>query len=146
MPSITILFLSDGVDALPSYATSGASGVDICAHIPASLYVLPHQTVLVPTGLRIAIPSGYEVQIRPRSGLAARSGMLLPNAPGTIDSDYRGELKILMRNTASSICIIRPGDRVAQMVCAQSRRIRWRRRRVLPNSKRGAGGLGSTGM
>lgn len=126
----------------------GASGVDVHVKLDQPLYIFPHQTVLVPTGLHVAIPSGYELQVRPRSGFATRYGVMFPNSPGTIDSDYRGEIRIPVRNIADSVCVIRPQDRIAQLICARSRRIRWRRTPPsshLSVSQRGSGGFGSTG-
>lgn len=147
MPSIQFI-ATDGIATTaqaPLHASEGAAGVDIAAAISHPLYLFPAQTILVPTGLRVAIPAGYELQIRPRSGIALRNQVLLPNAPGTIDSDYRGEIKVLMRNIGDSIFIIRPGDRVAQLVCAQALPIRWQRQTTLPDSTRSQGGFGSTG-
>ena len=141
MPSIVIR--SSG--ALPQYVTAGAAGMDVHADISDSLYIFPNQTALIPTGLYVAIPAGYELQIRPRSGFALNNDVLFPNSPGTIDSDYRGQIQIPIRNIGHSICIIHPRDRVAQMVCARSQSIRWRTARVLPDSARGQGGFGSTG-
>lgn len=144
MPSIRFT-TSDGSAEAPIRASKGASGFDLSADLAHSLYLFPNQAILIPTGLRLAIPSGYELQIRPRSGVALRNQVLLPNAPGTIDSDYRGEIKVLMRNIGDSIFIIRPHDRIAQLVCMRVSPIRWQRRATLPNSTRGMSGFGSTG-
>lgn len=144
MPSIQFTS-NDGTSLTPFRASKGASGVDLSASISQPLYVFPKQAVLVPTGLRVCIPVGYELQIRPRSGVSFRNQVLLPNAPGTIDSDYRGEIQIIMRNIGDSIFVIRPHDRIAQMVCAASLQAHWQSRSVLPESARGRGGFGSTG-
>lgn len=129
---------------LPSYATAGSAAVDL-RNAGADLELQPLERALVPTGLAIALPHGYEAQVRPRSGLSSRRGIGLVNSPGTIDSDYRGELLIPLVNFDPSPQRIQHGERVAQMVLAAVRRIEWREVDELPASERAAGGFGSTG-
>jgi dUTP pyrophosphatase len=130
---------------LPAYATDGAAGLDLRAAVGENLTIAPGERVLVPTGIRIAIPEGYEGQIRARSGLAFRDGLGLANAPGTIDSDYRGEVLVLIINWASMPQTIRRGDRVAQLVIAPVARARIVERADLDATARGEGGFGHTG-
>jgi dUTP pyrophosphatase len=129
---------------LPSYASAGAAGLDLRAAVRAPLVVAPGERVLVPTGLRIAVPAGYEAQIRPRSGLALRHGILLPNAPGTIDSDYRGEVQVILWNAGAEPFAIARGDRIAQLVIAPVARVELDEV-ALDETRRGSGGFGSTG-
>jgi dUTP pyrophosphatase len=131
---------------LPAYATAGASGLDIRAFIPASIVLAPLQRVLVPTGLYIALPEGLEGHVRPRSGLALKNGITVLNSPGTIDSDYRGELKVLLINLSDQPFTIQDGDRIAQLVVSAYQRINWQEVITLPETVRGAGGHGSTGV
>lgn len=130
---------------LPAYATPGSAGVDLMAAIDSPLTIPPGGRVLVPTGIAIALPAGYEAQVRPRSGLAVRYGIILPNAPGTIDSDYRGEIQVILANLGNDDFVVEPGMRVAQMVVAPVSRLEWEPVESLPESGRGAGGFGSTG-
>ncbi len=130
---------------LPSYKTKGSSGMDLMAFISNPIKVPPSNSVLVPTGLSIAIPEDVEVQIRPRSGLAAKSNIGILNTPGTIDSDYRGELKIILFNHGSNEFIINNNDRIAQMVLMPILKIDFEEVDELPNTLRGSGGFGSTG-
>lgn len=120
--------------------------MDLYAAVDDSMTVLPGQTVLVPTGFSIELPQGFEAQIRPRSGLAIKSNIGLMNAPGTIDSDYRGEVKVVLTNFGKNDFIIRRGDRIAQMVIARYERIEWEEAPSLNQTARGAGGFGSTGL
>jgi dUTP pyrophosphatase len=129
---------------LPSYASAGAAGLDLRAAVRAPLVVAPGERVLVPTGLRIAVPAGYEAQVRPRSGLALRHGILLPNAPGTIDSDYRGEVQVILWNAGAEPFAIARGDRIAQLVIAPVARVELDEV-ALDETRRGGGGFGSTG-
>ncbi|MBN1976479.1 MAG: dUTP diphosphatase [Anaerolineae bacterium] len=131
--------------SLPTYATPGSAGMDVCAAVGESLVLEPGQRCLVPTGLRIALPPGYEAQIRPRSGLAIREGITVANAPGTVDSDYRGEVRVGLVNLGGAPYTIRRGDRIAQMVVAPVTRVAWRPVASLDDTERGAGGVGSTG-
>jgi len=130
---------------MPAYATAGAAGADVCAALAAPLSLVPGARALVPTGLRLAIPPHCEVQVRPRSGWAARSGLTVLNAPGTIDSDFRGELQILLVNLGEAPVTIERGDRIAQLVVAPIVRAAWRAAHSLPETARGDGGFGSTG-
>ncbi len=131
---------------IPAYQTSGAAGADICAFIPEGNIVLkPMQRFLVPTGLKMAIPEGFEVQIRPRSGLAAKNGITCLNTPGTIDSDYRGEVKVILINLGSEDFTINNGDRIAQMVVAGVTQGVFEKVELLSETERGSGGFGHTG-
>ena len=130
---------------LPSYKTSGASGMDLMAYMDKSIELKPGESCLVPTGLSVAFPEEYEIQIRPRSGLAAKNNISVLNTPGTIDSDYRGELKIILFNHGSENFIINNNDRVAQMVLTPIIKMELEEADELPKSIRGEGGFGSTG-
>lgn len=130
---------------LPSRATPGSVGVDLHAALEEELILEPGGRALVPTGLALAVPAGYEAQVRPRSGLAWRHGIVLPNAPGTIDSDYRGEVKVIVLNAGREPFRIQRGDRVAQLVVTPVCRVEWQEVERLPSSERGAGGFGSSG-
>ncbi len=129
----------------PFYATEGAAGMDLKAHIESPITLAPLERTLVKTGLFIELPMGYEAQIRPRSGLAYKKGISIPNAPGTIDCDYRGEIGVILVNLSNESVVIEPGERVAQMVIAKYEKIEWNNVDVLSESDRGAGGYGSTG-
>lgn len=149
-PTISILW-DDGADVtlgLPSYATAGAAGADIRANFSdrGFLTLAPNARVLVPTGLRMAIPNGFEVQLRPRSGLALKHGITLPNSPATIDSDYRGPLGIIIQNTGNEDFVITHGDRIAQMIVAPVVQARFTVVDHLDATDRGDGGYGSTGV
>ncbi|MGB3754642.1 MAG: dUTP diphosphatase [Parerythrobacter sp.] len=139
---ITRLPHSQGLD-LPHYATDGAAGMDVRAAQDMTLAV--GACAAVATGLAVAIPDGFEIQVRPRSGLALRHGISVPNAPGTIDSDYRGELKVILINHGGEPFAIARGDRIAQLVLAPVTRARWSEVATLDDTARGAGGFGSTG-
>lgn len=130
---------------LPQYATALSAGMDLKANIeePVTLGML--ERAMVPTGLFIELPEGYEAQIRPRSGLAAKHGISVTNSPGTIDADYRGEIKVLLVNLSKEPFIINPGERIAQMVIARHEKVEWEEVEVLDETERGAGGFGSTG-
>jgi len=129
---------------LPTYATSGAAGMDLLA---AKAMTIPAGgRALVPTGLCIALPEGFEMQVRPRSGLALKHGITLPNAPGTVDEDYRGEVGVIVLNTGAEAFVIARGDRIAQAVFAPVTRAEWEEVVVLPETQRGTGGFGSTGQ
>ena len=133
---------------LPRYASDGAAGADLRANFPdrGSLEIAPGARLLVPTGLRLAIPEGFEVQIRPRSGLALKFGITLPNTPGTIDSDYRGALGVIVMNAGADTFEIRHGDRIAQMIVAPVVRAQFAEVAELGETVRGTGGFGSTGV
>jgi len=130
---------------LPAYATAGAAGMDLIAAIAAPVTIPPGGRVLVPTGLRIALPPGYEMQVRPRSGLALKHGIVLPNSPGTVDEDYRGELQVIVMNAGADAFTIERGMRIAQAVVAPVTRVVWHAVDTIDETARGAGGFGSTG-
>ncbi len=130
---------------LPSYATAGAAGMDIRAAIEGPLVLEPGQRTSVPTGIAIALPTGYECQVRPRSGLAMKHGISMVNNPGTVDEDYRGEIGVLLINHGTEPFTIQRGERIAQIVIAQYEKIAWKEVEALPESDRGSGGFGSTG-
>lgn len=129
----------------PSYATEQSAGVDLKANLAESVILQPLQRTLVPTGLSIALPAGYEAQVRPRSGLAAKHGITVLNTPGTIDADYRGEIKVILVNLSNEPFEIVPGERIAQMVIARHEQVEWEQVEELDATARGAGGFGSTG-
>jgi len=144
---VSITQLDHGKDLpLPSYATTHSAGMDLLAAIEADLTLKPMQRLLVPTGIAIALPEGYEAQIRARSGLAFKHGLALVNAPGTIDADYRGEIKALIINLGAESYTITRGMRIAQMVIAPVSQVKWHEVETLDESERGAGGFGSTGV
>lgn len=130
---------------LPSYQTKGSAGMDLHADMDYNILLKPMERVLVPTGLYIALPQGFEAQIRPRSGLAIKQGITCLNTPGTIDSDYRGEIKVILVNLSGEDQTIKPGDRIAQMVIAEYKQITWNPVEILEETPRGDGGFGSTG-
>lgn len=149
IPEIQVTW-DDGADqalGLPTYETQGAAGADLRANLPdrGTITLAPGARALVPTGVRMAIPRGFEVQIRPRSGLALKHGITLTNAPGTIDSDYRGPLGIILQNAGAEEFVVAHGDRIAQMVVAPVLQARFRLVQTLDETPRGAGGFGSTG-
>ena len=129
----------------PSYATEQSAGVDLKANLAESVILQPLQRTLVPTGLSIALPAGFEAQVRPRSGLAAKHGITVLNTPGTIDADYRGEIKVILVNLSNEPFEIVPGERIAQMVIARHEQVEWEQVEELDATARGAGGFGSTG-
>ena len=132
---------------LPAYETAGSAGMDLRAAVPEDqpMTLAPGQRMLVPTGLKIALPLGYEAQVRARSGLALKHGIICPNAPGTIDSDYRGECGVILANIGTEPFVIRRGERIAQLVIAQHERADWVEVETLDDTARGTGGFGSTG-
>lgn len=129
----------------PSYATEKSAGLDLKANIDEPVTLLPLERRLVPTGLYMALPEGTEAQVRPRSGLAAKYGITVLNSPGTIDADYRGEVKVILVNLSNDPFVINPGERIAQMVVARYEQVEWEETDVLDETERGAGGFGSTG-
>ncbi|WCL81188.1 dUTP diphosphatase [Saprospira sp. CCB-QB6] len=131
---------------LPSYKTLGSAGMDLRANIEAPIRLGSLERTLVPTGLFMELPQGYEAQVRPRSGLALKKGLSVPNAPGTIDSDYRGEIGVILVNLSKDEIEIAPGERIAQLVVAQYQKISWQAVESLDQSERGTGGFGSTGV
>ncbi len=130
---------------LPAYATAGAAGADLFAAVAEPTTLPPNGRVLVPTGIAIALPDGWEAQVRPRSGLAARNGVTVLNSPGTIDADYRGEVAVILINFGAEPFTVERGMRIAQLVVAPVTAVRWREQAALPASARGDGGFGSTG-
>ncbi len=149
-PVVIRILYETGADRavpLPAYETEGAAGADLRANFPdkGTVSLAPGARALVPTGLRVEIPPGYEVQIRPRSGLALKHGITLPNAPGTIDSDYRGPLGVIVMNTGEALFTIAHGDRIAQMVVAPVVQAQFDVHEQLSETGRGSGGFGSTG-
>ena len=130
---------------LPSPATPGSAGSDLCAAVDSELVIAPGERCLVPTGFAIAVPDGYEAQVRPRSGLALRHGIVLPNSPGTIDSDYRGEVKVIVMNAGAEPFVVKRGDRIAQLVIAPVAKVQWEEVEALDDTERGSGGFGHTG-
>ncbi|MCI3179687.1 dUTP diphosphatase [Caulobacter sp. CCUG 60055] len=147
-PTIPITRLPHAQDLpLPAYETAGAAGMDLRAAVPedAPLVLKPGARTMAPTGLAFAVPPGFEAQVRPRSGLAAKAGITCLNTPGTIDSDYRGEVKVILANLGDEDFVIRRGDRIAQLVIAPVARAAWSEVASLDETARGAGGFGSTG-
>ena len=144
MVKVLIRKLSSEVK-LPSYKTSGASGMDLMAFIKSSVIIKPKTSCLIPTGLSIAFSKNYEIQIRPRSGLAAKRNISVLNTPGTIDSDYRGEIKVVIYNHGNKDFLINNGDRIAQMILAPVMKMELEETNDLPKTIRGKGGFGSTG-
>ena len=130
---------------LPEYATVNSAGMDVRANISEAVALGPLERAMIPTGLYMAIPSGYECQVRPRSGLAAKHGISVLNAPGTIDADYRGEVKVILVNLSNETFVIEPGERIAQIVVARHESVEWESVEVLDETSRGEGGFGSTG-
>ena len=131
--------------ALPAYATEQSAGMDLLAAVESPLTIAPGKTAMVPTGLSIALQAGYEAQVRPRSGLAAKNGVTVLNSPGTIDADYRGEIKVILINHGEQPFVIERGMRIAQMIVARHSYVTWHEVDALDETSRGAGGFGSTG-
>jgi dUTP pyrophosphatase len=145
MPGIEVKIINQSSNPLPGYATAGSSGMDIRASLESPLHLSSLARTLVPTGLFIELPEGYEAQIRPRSGLAIKQGITCLNTPGTIDSDYRGEIKIILINLSAEEQVIQPGDRIAQLVIQKVEKGSWKEVNVLDITERNAGGFGHTG-
>lgn len=131
---------------LPAYQTLGAAGMDICANLSSPVILHPFERTLIPTGIYMELPQGVEAQIRPRSGLAIKKGLTCLNTPGTIDSDYRGEIQVILINLSNEVQTIEHGDRIAQMVIARYEQIQWEPTEQLDTTERGQGGFGSTGI
>ena len=144
MTEILIKRLSDKV-VMPKYETEGSSGLDLAAHINESVEIKPGSTAIIPTGLAVSIPKNFEIQIRPRSGLAAKSHISVLNTPGTIDADYRGELKVILINLGAKSFLVENGARIAQMVLCPIIKANLKEVKTLEDTKRGSGGFGSTG-
>ncbi len=145
MAAIQLKVINQSEHALPEYATILSAGLDLKANLSESILLKPLQRYLIPTGLFIELPTGFEAQIRPRSGLAFKHGLTVLNSPGTIDADYRGEIKVLLVNLSETDFMVNNGERIAQMVIAKHEQIIWEPVIQLEKSNRGAGGFGSTG-
>ena len=145
MHKITVSIVNRSGNGLPAYATAGAAGMDICANLEQPVTLLPLQRMLIPTGLFIELPEGYEAQIRPRSGLALKHGITCLNTPGTIDADYRGEIKIILINLSTEDHVINQGERIAQMVIQKVEKAVLEQVDELKETERSAGGFGHTG-
>jgi len=141
-----VKIINRSANPLPSYETIGSAGMDLRANIDSAVELKPLERNLIPTGLFIELPNGYEAQIRPRSGLAVKKGLTLLNTPGTIDSDYRGEIKIIIVNLSDQVQVIEPNERIAQMIIAKYEKIEWELVEELEETTRGAGGFGHTGV
>ena len=142
---VPVKVINQSKHALPAYQTEHSAGMDLRANLEAPVSLRPLQRALIPTGLFIELPEGHEAQIRPRSGLAYKHGISIVNSPGTIDADYRGEIKVLLVNLSDQEFVVEDGERVAQMVVARYERVAWAEAEVLTDTERGAGGYGSTG-
>jgi dUTP pyrophosphatase len=143
--AIQVKIINQSGFPLPSYQTEGSAGMDLRANISESLVLQSLERKLIPTGLFIELPLGYEAQIRPRSGLAFKHGLTVLNSPGTVDSDYRGEIKVLLVNLSNEAFEVNPGERIAQMIVSKHEIVEWENSAELADSQRGAGGYGSTG-
>ena len=146
MNKISVDIINEGRQPDPSYATPDAAGMDIRADLDSPVTILPGDRALIPTGLRVAIPAGFEMQMRPRSGLALKHGITLANSPGTIDADYRGPVGVIMINHGKEPCEVNPGERICQAVVAPVMQVSWNRVDSLPDTARGDGGFGHTGV
>lgn len=145
MLNVHIMKCGDIPGTIPAYATEGSAGMDITAALIEPMIMEPGAIVMIPTGIAIALPQGFECQVRSRSGLAAKHGIFALNAPGTIDSDYRGEIKVILANSGKQAYSIQPGERIAQLVIARYETVQWELVNSLDETARGAGGFGSTG-
>jgi dUTP pyrophosphatase len=145
MQVISIKIVNQSANVMPAYATPGSAGMDIRANLTEPINLKPLQRQMVPTGLFIELPEGYEAQVRPRSGMANKQGITCLNSPGTVDSDYRGEIKVILINLSDSEQTIQHGDRIAQIVIAKVEKAKWDLVQQLNNTKRGEGGFGHTG-
>ncbi|MDG2150746.1 MAG: dUTP diphosphatase [Polaribacter sp.] len=131
---------------IPSYETEGSAGMDLRASIDAAVTLKPLERAIIKTGLYIALPIGFEAQVRPRSGLAAKKGITVLNSPGTVDADYRGEIGVILVNLSNEEFVVNDGERIAQLVIAKHERLKWEEVAILDNTERGVGGFGSTGV
>ena len=131
---------------IPSYETEGSAGMDLRANIDAAVTLNPLERAIIKTGLYIALPIGFEAQVRPRSGLAAKKGITVLNSPGTVDADYRGEIGVILINLSNEEFVVNDGERIAQLVIAKHERLKWEEVAILDNTERGVGGFGSTGV
>jgi dUTP pyrophosphatase len=143
---MTVQIINKSKHQLPNYETSASAGMDLKANIDNAISLNPLERAIIKTGLFIALPNGYEAQVRPRSGLAAKNGITVLNAPGTIDADYRGEIGVILINLSNETFIINDGERIAQLVIATYQQAIWEEVKILEETKRGKGGFGSTGL
>ena len=143
---MNVQIINKSKHATPNYETQGAAGMDLRANIEKEITLKPLERAIVKTGLFIALPVGFEAQVRPRSGLAAKKGITVLNSPGTVDADYRGEIGVILVNLSNDDFIINDGERIAQLIIAKHERVNWVEVTVLDETTRGAGGFGSTGM
>lgn len=141
-----VQIINRGHHALPAYATALSAGMDLRANLDGPIVLKPLQRCLVPTGLFLALPEGYEAQVRPRSGLALKKGVTVLNSPGTVDADYRGEVGVILINLSTEEFVIEDGERIAQMVIARHEQVTWEEVEILSETERGAGGFGHTGV
>jgi len=146
MAKVTVRIINKSANALPAYATEGSAGMDIRASLDGPIMLRPMERKLVSTGIFIELPTGYEIQVRPRSGLALKQGITCLNSPGTVDSDYRGELKVILINLSDEQQEIFPGDRIAQLVVGQVEQVKWELVSEITETARNAGGFGHTGL
>ena len=142
---VTVKIINESTNPLPAYVTEGAAGMDVRAFLSEPVQLASLERALIPTGLYIELPQGYEAQIRPRSGLAIKQGITCLNTPGTIDSDYRGEIKIILINLSNEVQVVRNGDRIAQIVVQKVEKVGWEEVTLLSETTRNNGGFGSTG-
>ena len=145
MSTIKVKIINQSPNALPDYATEGSAGMDLRAHLPGPVVLKPLERQLIPTGLYMELPLGYEAQVRPRSGLAIKQGITCLNSPGTVDSDYRGEIKVILINLSNEEQVLHPGDRIAQMVISPVVQAGWEAVEEISVTTRNAGGFGHTG-
>ena len=143
---MNVQIINKSKHALPHYETTGSAGMDLRANITEPITLKPLDRAIIKTGLFIALPQGFEAQVRPRSGLAAKKGITVLNSPGTVDADYRGEIGVILVNLSNNDFIIEDGERIAQMVIAKHEQVSWKEVEVLEETDRGAGGFGSTGV
>lgn len=143
---MTVQIINKSKHQIPAYETEGSAGMDLRANLTEAITLKPLERAIIKTGLYIALPQGYEAQVRPRSGLAAKKGITVLNAPGTVDADYRGEIGVILVNLSNDDFIVNDGERVAQLVIAKHERVNWQEVIVLDETERGAGGFGSTGV
>ncbi|MDG1227029.1 MAG: dUTP diphosphatase [Polaribacter sp.] len=143
---MNVQILNKSKHATPNYETEGAAGMDLRANIKETITLKPLERAIVKTGLFISLPIGYEAQVRPRSGLAAKKGITVLNSPGTVDADYRGEIGVILVNLSNEEFIINDGERIAQLIIAKHERVNWQEVDVLSETERGSGGFGSTGV
>jgi len=145
MAKIKVRIINQSPNPLPQYATQGSAGMDIRANVNVPVYLNPLERQLIGTGLFIELPKGYEGQVRPRSGLAIKYGLTCLNSPGTIDADYRGEIKVIMINLSQEIQVIQPGERIAQLIVHAVQKVKWKKVEVIEETDRNDGGFGHTG-